>query len=309
MRAKIALVICVLVLSVSPSHADPLADVIARLDSLEKRNDQLAKENASLRQRVAKLEGGSEIAAAQVGTRDRHAPPTIVTTSAVVPTSARYETGSIAPTQAADRPFSWSGGYLGVHGGGAWSDVGFNEIIAPETFRNGLDGSGGIAGVQIGANKQFGNWVVGAELSVSGADVSGKTRPCLDDPVLPFDGEECSSRVNWLLTGLARLGYAHDRWLISGAAGWTVAGAEHEFVFDIGGQAATGFNETLDGFTYGAGFNYALTRSVSLGVEYLHADLSANGSGFLGNLFGVGTGHREVDLDIARAQLNVKLGD
>lgn len=315
MRATIALAICVLVLSASPGRADPLADVVARLDALEKRNDELAKENASLRDRVAKLEGSANAAPAEVSsaTVGRNATPVVtVTTSAVIPTSAHYPNSATAPSLVPERAFSWSGAYVGVHGGGGWSDVAFSEIptvpFVVETFRDDLKSSGGLGGIQLGANKQFGNWVVGGELSVSGAGLSGKNHACLDDPFLGIDAQ-CETRINWLVTGLARLGYAHDRWLVSGSAGWTVAGAEHEFALDAGVPVSTGYSETLDGFTYGVGFNYALTRTVTLGVEYLHADLQAEGSGFLSSLIGFGKGARDVDLDIARAQLNVKLGE
>jgi outer membrane immunogenic protein len=232
---------------------------------------------------------------------------TTVTTSAVVPTSARLETGSIATASRPEPAHSWTGAYVGVHGGGGWGDLAYRDslVLFDETFRDGLDAAGFVGGVQLGGNRQFGNLVVGGELSVSGADITGSDPACFADVI--FDGK-CGARVNWLVTGLARLGYAHDRWLFSGAAGWSVAGADYDIV-DFGFPVSFGTSETLSGFTYGAGFNYALTRSVSFGVEYLHADLSADGHAFVGGLATFGTGERDLDLNIGRAQLNVKLGE
>jgi outer membrane immunogenic protein len=292
-----------------------MADVVARLNALEKRNSQLAEENAALKQRVSRLESTHSPAVAQVepATKAPNSSQTTVTTSAVVPTSARLETGSIERASQPEPAFSWTGAYVGVHGGGGWGDLSFSDSIPTvpfvvETFRDDLDASGVVGGVQLGANRQFGNLVVGGELSVSGASISGSNSACFADAMLGLVSE-CKARVNWLVTGLARLGYAHDRWLVSGAAGWSVAGAEYDAVFDVGVPVPSGSSETLSGFTYGAGFNYALTRSVSLGVEYLHADLSADGHAFLGDLFGAGKGERDLDLNIGRAQLNVKLGE
>ena len=228
-----------------------------------------------------------------------------MTTAAVIPTSARFETGSIERAPQPEPRFTWSGAYVGVHGGGGSGDLSFSDTVPAfvETFRDSLEASGGLGGVQLGANKQFGNLVVGGELGVSGARISGSNRACFEDQTLA-PNDECEARVNWLVTGLARLGYVHDRWLVSGAAGWSVAGAEYDFILDAGVPIPFGSSETLSGFTYGAGINYALTQSVSLGVEYLRADLAAEGLGIVG-----GKGERDLDLNIGRAQLNVKLGE
>lgn len=310
MRIQIIIGLFVVIFSATPGVADPMADVIARLNALEKRNDQLIQENAALKQRVSRLESSYAPAVAQVEpeTKAANSSQTTITTSAVVPTSARFETGSIERASRPEPTLSWTGAYVGVHGGGGWGDLSFSDNVV-DTFRDGLDASGVVGGVQLGANKQFGKLVVGGELSVSGASISGSNSACFADAMLGLDAE-CTARVNWLVTGLARLGYAHDRWFVSGAAGWSVAGAEYDFSLDAGGPVLPyGFSETLSGFTYGAGFNYALTRSVSLGVEYLHADLSADGHAFLGGLAVIGKGGRDLDLDIGRAQLNVKLGE
>lgn len=309
MRIQIIAGLFLAIVSATPTLADPMAEVVARLDALEKRNSQLAEENSALKQRVSRLEN-SHVPAVAKGEPDKASTSsqTTVATSAVVPTSARLETGSIATASRPEPAHSWTGAYVGVHGGGGWGDLAYRDslVLFDETFRDGLDAAGFVGGVQLGGNRQFGNLVVGGELSVSGAGITGSDAACFADLVL--DGK-CETRVNWLVTGLARLGYAHDRWLFSGTAGWSVAGADYALALDAGGPVSFGTSETLNGFTYGAGFNYALTRSVSFGVEYLHADLSADGHAFVGGLVGFGTGERDLDLNIGRAQLNVKLGE
>lgn len=313
MRWILALVVTLW--SASAVLADPAADVLARLDALEQRYQALKSENETLRHRVARLEAeapqamASASGPAAAGATAPAQQPQIVTSSAVVPTSAAIETASIQPAVERRNGFSWSGAYVGVHGGGGWGNMDISESVPaiPLTFTDGFDASGGLGGIQVGANKQFGNWVVGGELSLSGAGISGSTGPeCLDLGVIEA---ECEARINWLVTGLVRLGYAYDRWLFTGSAGWSIAGADYQFSGDFGVPATYGVSDTMDGFTYGAGFNYAVTNAISLGVEYLRADLSSEGSSLLAPLIGIGQGSREFDLNIARAQLNVKLGD
>ena len=313
MRIQIIVGLVVAIFSATPSFADPMTEVVARLNALEKRNDQLALENAALKQRVSRLEGSASpvVAAVESETRVANSAPSTMTTAAVIQTNGRYETASIATAPQPEPRFTWSGAYVGVHGGGGSGDLSFSDTVPAffvEPFRDSLEASGGLGGIQLGANKQFGNLVVGGELSVSGARISGSNPACFEEQTLALD-DECKARVNWLVTGLARLGYVHDRWLVSGAAGLSVAGAEYDFILDSGVPVPFGSSETLSGFTYGAGINYALTRSVSLGVEYLHADLSADGHALLGDLIGAGKGERDLDLNIGRAQLNVKLGE
>jgi opacity protein-like surface antigen len=68
----------------------------------------------------------------------------------------------------------------------------------------------------------------------------------------------------------------------------------------------SGSNDTADGFAYGAGIEYAVTDSVTFGVDYLGATLNDNGGGlFLGGI--VTSGSREVDFNAVTARLNLKL--
>ena len=102
-----------------------------------------------------------------------------------------------APTGA-----SWSGVYFGAHVGGGWGDVDINETaflsyggVPILSGTQSHDTSGWLAGVHLGAMKQFGSFVIGTEFSLSGADINGsapiasaspRRRTAMSDPsVIP----------------------------------------------------------------------------------------------------------------------------
>jgi len=65
-------------------------------------------------------------------------------------------------------PFSWSGLYLGGHVGYGWSEIDWQDGIAA-----GHDGSGWLAGGQIGYNLQAGRLVYGVEADISSGWIEG----------------------------------------------------------------------------------------------------------------------------------------
>src|SRR5713226_6324930 len=88
-----------------------------------------------------------------------------------------------APIAAPAPYFSWTGCYIGAHLGWGWGKKEFGNpfSITSEGDRTNLpsvatsvDTSGALFGGQLGCNYQFqGNWVIGLEGSVSGADING----------------------------------------------------------------------------------------------------------------------------------------
>jgi len=67
-----------------------------------------------------------------------------------------YETRYVGPP-----PFSWSGMYVGFHAGGAWGEANISDPFGPSLFGDNIRTPGPLAGVQAGANMQFGSWVAG----------------------------------------------------------------------------------------------------------------------------------------------------
>jgi outer membrane immunogenic protein len=218
----------------------------------------------------------------------------------------------LAPTH------SWSGVFFGANIGGGWGESSLTEELfigipnPPPSITDGASMSGVLGGVQLGAMKQFGSFVVGTELSISGARIDGSNGDCAG--ITSGSGgavvATCDSTVNWLAAGLGRAGLAFDRVLVYGTLGYAIAGVNHSFQADFGpGIVQIGWSkqDVAHGLAFGGGLEFAVSRDISLGVQYLHANLESEGEGLL--LGGVITnGRRDVDLDIVTARLNFRWG-
>ncbi len=160
-------------------------------------------------------------------------------------------TPPIAIEEIAPVIFTWSGPYLGVQGGGSWlsGDFTMGGVRTNEHF------NGGLIGAFAGFNHQFdNNAVIGIEGDVNynwnDSDVQG----------LGTAGTDVSGAVR------ARLGYAIDRALIYGAGGWTAASG-YTKIPGLGKDSGT-----MNGYTLGAGVDYAFTDNMFGRVEYRFND-------------------------------------
>jgi outer membrane immunogenic protein len=199
--------------------------------------------------------------------------------------------------------FTWSGFYVGAHIGRAWDHVDWaNVSLTGEPVKN--DGSGFIGGGQIGYNVQAGNVVFGVEATLSRTNLG-------DDYVSVVNPAQVSysTDIRWIGTVAGRLGFAHDRFLVYGKAGWATANVEL-----AGRQSAIpdafSIDDRRNGWVVGGGVEYAFNRNLSLGVEYTFIDLgSTSYAGF--TRIGLPYTLRDADVDIhsVTARLNFKFGD
>jgi outer membrane immunogenic protein len=190
---------------------------------------------------------------------------------------------------------NWTGFYFGGHIGGGWSD----RCLTTEFGEHACsDASGWLGGGQVGWNFQTGQVVFGIEFSGSWSDIGGGN----NQGSLPA-GWAFSSDGKTLLMLTGRLGYAVDRSLfyIVGGGAWARNSAE---VIAPGPVVAT-VDFDRQGWTIGAGFEYAFTPNWSLAAQYNYVDLGSKDVYFaLVDTFG----SVSQDVHIATLRLNYRFG-
>jgi outer membrane immunogenic protein len=160
-----------------------------------------------------------------------------------------------APSFPEPSPFTWTGLYVGAHAGYGWSDVDWQDGTA---FSGSHNGSGWLAGGQIGYNLQAGRLVYGLEADISSAWIDG-------------DAGCCGHSVEWLYTVRGRAGLASydNRWLFyaTGGAAWAD--------IDYRSAGLGGHSDTHLGWVAGGGIERALTPNLTARVEYLYYDFES----------------------------------
>jgi outer membrane immunogenic protein len=154
-----------------------------------------------------------------------------------------------APATIMPGAYSWAGFYIGVMGGGGWSDS------------QGVDFKGGFAGGTIGANAQFSNFVLGGELEGAWANI-GQTASAL------FGLVSATDAIQAFGSATVRAGFAVDNVLLYGKGGF--AAANNNLTVNVLGLSASD-TQTHFGYTAGAGIEYGFTPNWSAKFEYLWA--------------------------------------
>lgn len=186
--------------------------------------------------------------------------------------------------------FSWTGFYAGGTAG-----IGFGSFSGSEQYF-GTSPIGGLYGFTAGYNYQQGKLIVGAEGDFAFGHVGSAAAP-------PMGGSSTGVARDFF-TARARVGYAVvDRAIIYGTGGY--AGA------DIRGSVSSPYSNpalALDqssianGWTLGAGVEYAITPHFSLKGEYLYASMG-NNTFFGGTPVSVSSG---LNLNVLRGGVNYR---
>lgn len=174
--------------------------------------------------------------------------------------------------------FSWTGFYVGANAGYGWGNVNANG------FANVGDLDGFVGGGQIGYNYQMGQFVLGLEADLQGADLSSGNNLGL-----------LNVKTDYFGTVRARVGVAFDRFMPYVTGGWAYGNVKTSI-------PAIGFSSDRShtgGFAVGGGLEYAVTNNIIAGVEYLYVDLGEK------NILGGGT-KVGTDFSVVRARLSYK---
>ena len=199
-----------------------------------------------------------------------------------------------APVMAVAPVFTWSGFYVGISGGGIFSDNRAttegvlagniaNVAVLARPPRVTIENEGYLIGGTAGFNVQFGAFVAGIEGDISYTDVDNSTTYLNPNPfgAGPFPAGSTRStfrsEMDYLATVRGRVGVAFDRVMIYATGGAAIADGTNTADFGAPVTGAQQFfgrsSETLVGYTVGGGVEFAVTNNVSLKGEYLYYDL------------------------------------
>lgn len=179
--------------------------------------------------------------------------------------------------------FDWSGLQVGVsysHGSGDGdgfeivhvleddSGNALNDVLPGGSYNGNFDLEGDAIGVAASYLFGFGNFYLGPEVTYNSSNLSDKY-----DPSNAFD-DTIHLSVDSYATAAVKIGYAIDRILIFGKAGWAGGDVEAK-VTDPGGLAFGTWKETSwhHGHVLGGGVDYAVTNNWIVSVEYNMVDL------------------------------------
>jgi len=205
-----------------------------------------------------------------------------------------------APPVVAPVPvFTWTGCYIGGHGGFATQqkyyeltpteindsilenvhgvDFSFDTPSGFTSFSH--DPYGGFGGGQVGCQYQWDKWVIGIEGSGSWARIGGDSGG-INLPISPPASDKqvsFNSRTDWFASVTGKFGYTGGRWLVYSKAG--VAWDHTKFSADgfIGGPPdKKGLHltdsDTRIGWTTGVGIEFAALPNLTIFLEYDHYD-------------------------------------
>ncbi|MBR0715985.1 outer membrane protein [Bradyrhizobium liaoningense] len=172
----------------------------------------------------------------------------------------------------------------GVSGVGAFlSPAGIFPGFSSGNIYPGLNSSGVFGGLQLGYDKQFGNWVVGVVADIQGADFKSSGVAFTNAAATCCNvTESISAKIDWFGTLRGKAGFAANDWLFYGTGGLAYGNTSSSLGFactpgGVGcGFATIGFTGTASevkvGWAAGAGVSKAF-GNWNVGVEYLHIDL------------------------------------
>lgn len=210
-----------------------------------------------------------------------------------------------APLAPAAPAFTWTGFYVGAHGG-----YGSGEPKSGISW----DVEGAFGGVQAGANYQHGAAVFGIEADIALTDLNGSVSSVATASNATLSSTArltLTSELEWLGTVRPRIGYAFDQTLVYATGG--LAFAEFSLGADLAvtttvlssglsstSQAATSASDTIYGWTLGGGIEHAFMPNVSAKLEYSYVKLDrdedfdrvARGAFFEGHLGKIGVNYR-----------------
>ncbi len=215
--------------------------------------------------------------------------------AADMPAAPVYRAPVVAPV------YSWSGIYIGINAGGAWScsnvptstvfdPLGYFDVASVPAVNaagaQAIDTTGFLGGAQVGYNLQSGRFVAGLEFDfdyfrLRGSSTTAGVYPCCAPAAFTVTS---SVRADWLATLRGRIGMTADNWLFYATGGLAVANLKGNFGFtdncgDVAACNGPGGPNAVEaasvskirfGYAVGGGVEAGLWSNWSLKAEYLY---------------------------------------
>jgi outer membrane immunogenic protein len=239
---------------------------------------------------------------------------------------------AVTPAQRVEQSFSWTGFYIGGHGGYGWgrdrhteSSVPAASIVLPE-----IKAQGWLFGGHAGYNWQYGMWVGGLEIDMSATGIKGTVSGSATStfatipPTSTINTLSHSLAFDYLATARARVGITFmQHFLLYGTGGLAWARVNQDFgqttlqtgPFGTSATFTSSAPSTLLGAAVGIGGEASLgglgLANVLLRIEYLHYDFGRQASN--SSVFTAGnatttsaTSNGRLTADVVRGGLSVK---
>jgi len=180
--------------------------------------------------------------------------------------------------------FSWTGFYIGGHLGYGWQHWETDTFNSAGVLLDSTSGQrqGVFGGGQIGVNYMVApQFLIGLEADISASDIKGSFSACTATGCATSD-----TKVDDFGTIRGRVGYALDRVLFYGTGGWAWSHSQTDRRIDCvvaGGGICPGgpspspltgmvasASGSQNGWTAGAGIEWAFAQNWTFKVEYLH---------------------------------------
>jgi outer membrane immunogenic protein len=170
-------------------------------------------------------------------------------------------------------PYNWTGFYLGANLGAGWKNGNLTDSVFGVNWSANKNATF-VGGGQVGFNYQFNRVVVGIE-----ADFDWFANDNNSATVTAFGtAVRDSNNDRWLTTLTGRLGFAWDRVLFYGKGGGAWISSNNFSVTNVatGSSVSIVNNNTIMGWTAGAGIEWAFANNWTARVEYDYVGLQDN---------------------------------
>lgn len=183
-------------------------------------------------------------------------------------TSAMAQRG-YGPSPYSERPFKWSGIYVGLQGGYGFSRVGAESgpFGGPFDQSYGYWSNGLFGGAHLGYNWQFGHYVFGLETDIDVGNTTASGTGSL--------GYTHETHIDWQSTFRARLGWATGQWLVYTTGGLALSHATINKTLPGGLAPFASATDRFLGWTVGAGVERAINQDTMVRLEYRYADFGS----------------------------------